>query len=320
MKRRATWLVLALLVGAAGAAVLLSPAGDGSNPAPMSTNRAPRLDLSAYAESSPGRPLRLLFIHHSCGGQLLAAPGPDNGTNCIYVSHPNGGGLRARLEQAGYVVHEASYGSQVGDATDIFDWLPKFQQQMHQILACNMQDNTHQDGSRNEIVIFKSCFPNNNFVSAGAPPGNSAGPELTVWNAKAAYTALLEEFRKRPEVLFVCVTAPPLAPQTGPQPRWKWLAKKILRRGGSPARSAPLAREFDNWLSGKDGWLKGGQPTNVVVFDYYDILTGCGASDLSCFPTGDGFDSHPNREGNQKAAQAFVPFLNRAVRRAGLAP
>ena len=83
-------------------------------------------------------------------------------------------------------------------------------------------------------------------------------------------------------------------------------------------RSARLAREFNNWLKGQDGWLNGSKLTNVVVFDYYDILTDHGVSDLSAYPTGNGDDSHPSCEGNEKAAEAFVPFLNRAVRRAGL--
>lgn len=318
MRRRGKWLLGALLLGAAGLGVLLLPVGDNTGPVPMSTNLVQRRDLSIYADAPPGKALRLLFIHHSCGGQLLAAPGARDGTNCILRTDPNGGGLRSRLEQAGYEVHEASYGSSIGEHTDLFDWLPKFRRQMQPILACDSQDTAYQDGRRNEIVVFKSCFPNNEFVSAGSPPGDPNGPELTVWNAKAACTALLDEFRKYPQVLFVCVTAPPLAPTSPPQPLWKQLAKKALGRGTSLAVSAPLAREFNNWLSDTNGWLKDGKLTNVVVFDYYDILTGGGASDLSMYPTGQGYDSHPSREGNEKAAAAFVPFLNRAVRRAGL--
>ena len=54
----------------------------------------------------------LLFIHHSCGGQLLAEPGAqsggerDSGSYCIYDSHPNGGGLREMLRAAGFTVNE----------------------------------------------------------------------------------------------------------------------------------------------------------------------------------------------------------------------
>jgi hypothetical protein len=307
-------------MGAGGAAMLFSPAGHDNSLAPMKPNVVQRLDLSGYADAPPTKRLRLLFIHHSCGGQLLAAVGPDVETNAIYTTSPNGGGLQRRLEQAGYEIHQASYGSRIGEHTDVFDWLPKFREQMDQVLACDLQDRLYRDSRRNEIVVFKSCFPNNSFVSAGTPPGNLSGPELTVWNAKAAFAALLDEFRKYPRVLFVCVTAPPLAPESSPQPRWKQLAKWLLGRRSALSVSAPLAREFNNWLSGRDGWLKNSQLTNIVVFDYYDILTGCGAANVSCYPTGGGFDSHPSREGNEKAAAAFVPFLNRAVRRTGLAP
>ena len=67
-----------------------------------------------------------------------------------------------------------------------------------------------------------------------------------------------------------------------------------------------------------DGWLSGYPLKNVVVFNYYDILTGDGVSDFAQFHTGNSQDSHPSAEGNSKAAQEFVPFLNRAARRAGL--
>jgi hypothetical protein len=167
-------------------------------------------------------------------------------------------------------------------------------------------------------VAFKSCFPNNDFKSAGVAPGNAAGPELTVANAKAAYAALLEQFQKQPQVLFVCVTAPPLAPKAAPEAAWKQLAKKVLGRNNDLTAKGRLAREFNNWLAGADGWLKDYKLNNVVVFDYYNLLTDNGSSDLLRYPTGEGFDSHPSREGNEQAAEAFAPFLNQAVRRAGL--
>lgn len=285
----------------------------------VNTNVVQRADLSGFAVSPPSKPLDLLFIHHSCGGQLLAAPGGEDGANCILRTHPNGGGLRALLEQNSYRVHEASYGSRLGQQTDVFDWLPKFRNEMHKILSCDLQDTSYANGRQNQIVIFKSCFPNNLFRSEGMAPGNPSGPELTVWNAKAAYSALLNEFQKSPGVLFVCVTAPPLAPKAPPQPVWKQLAKKVLRRPDGLPVSAPLARQFNNWLGSTDGWLKNYTMNNVVVFDYYDILTGRGRSDFSVYPTANGFDSHPSSAGNSEAAKALVPLLNRAVRRAKLA-
>ena len=322
MNSRKAWIAIAFLM-VAGFAVLILPTGGGeavSRSVSDQTQKAPILNLSGYPESAPTKALNLLFIHHSCGGQLLAAPGPAVGTNSLYASHPNGGGLRALLEKNAYVVHEAAYGSRIGEHTDIFDWLPKFRNDMEAILTCDEQDTAYTDGSRNQIVVFKSCFPNSAFVAAGQPPGNPAGPDLTVWNAKATYTALLDEFKKHPEVLFVCLTAPPLAPKTRPVPLWRRLLNKVRGRDYDQVSGAKLAREFNTWLAAENGWLADSHLTNVVVFDYYDVLTGEGASDLCVYATGDGYDSHPSREGTVKAAEAFVPLLNRAVRRAGLDP
>ncbi len=300
-------------------AVMMIPVGGGTMTPGGSVPRVPSIDLSAFPPEAPGAGLRLLFIHHSCGGQLLADPGERAGEDCIYATHPNGGGLRGLLVSQGYEVHEASYGSEIGDRTDIFDWPPKLGGMMEKILACDRQDTAYAAGQRNDIVAFKSCFPNSNFTGRGTPPGNPAGPELTVWNAKAAYAALLPELAKHPGVLFVCVTAPPLAGKLPPEPLWKALARVVLKRPrNDPSASGPLAREFNNWLATPEGWLKDYPGRNVVVFDYYDILTAEGKSDYAEYPTGGGGDSHPSCEGNSKTAQAFVPFLNRAARRVGL--
>ena len=265
----------------------------------------------------PGtRPLRLLFIHHSCGGQLLAPPGPvqggakGSGRRCIYDSHPNGGDLRRLLAEAGYEVHELSYESVLGEHTDIGDWPPKFRDHLDDLLATDEQDRRYTDGRRNHIVVFKSCYTNSDFVGEGEEPGDSTVPELTVANAKAAYRALLPVFRSRPDVLFVAVTAPPRA---APRRGWKDRLLGWLRRGPTPADHA---RAFNTWLTDREhGWLAGYDLPNVAVFDYYDILTGHGRSNWLVYPTGDGHDSHPSRTGNAEAARAFVAFLQQAVAR-----
>ncbi len=262
------------------------------------------------------RPLRLLFIHHSCGGQLLAAPGerqggePGSGRRCIYRSHPNGGDLRRLLVEAGYEVHELTYESALGADTDIGDWPHKFRDHLDELLATDEQDRRYDDGRTNHIIVFKSCYPNNDFVGEGTEPGDPTVPELTVANAKAAYRALLPVFRAHPEVLFVAMTAPPRAePRSG-------LKDKLAALLGRKPRPADLAREFNTWLADRGhGWLAGYELPNVAVFDYYDVLTGHGQSNWSVYPTGDGTDSHPSREGNSAAAREFVPFLQQAVAR-----
>jgi len=283
---------------------LCRPVTEQASDSPVSPSHAVKhLDLSAYSAVPHWRDLDLLFIHHSCGGQLLAAPGPAVGENSIHPTHPNGGNLRTLLQKSGYLVHEAAYGCRIGENTDLFDWPPKFREQMNDILHCDLQDQPLPAPRRNRIVVFKSCFPNNIFRGEGHPPGNPAGPELTVWNARAAFAALLPEFAKQPDTLFVCLTAPPLAPQKPPVPLWRWLARKLKGSDYNLDESGRLARKD---YPGK----------NIVVFDYYDLLTGFGRSNLSVYPTEQGMDSHPSQEGNNRAAQAFVPFLNQAVHRA----
>ena len=309
---RACWFSILILFGQ-GDAYSQNP-DDAMNNQVFST---PVSKQGSYPDAPPSKRLNFLFIHHSVGGQLLADPGPDVGENSIHTTHTNGGGLRRLLEKNSYAVHEASYGSRIGERTDIFDWLSKFRNEMELILQCELQDTPLANGERNQIVAFKSCFPNNAFTREGTPPGNPSGPELTLWNAKAVYTALLAEFKKQPSVLFVCVTAPPLAPAL-PQAGWKRTIKKALGRDKEATDAGQLARQFNHWLASEDGWLNGYTGRNVAVFNYYQILTDGGESGLAAYPSGNGGDSHPNSKGNQRAAAEFVPFLNGAVQRAGL--
>ncbi len=123
--------------------------------------------------------------------------------------------------------------------------------------------------------------------------------------------ALLPELAKRPDVLFVYVTAPPLAGDST-RPAWKYALRSLARRPDSGA----LAREFDDWMTSPDGWLSHYASSNVVVFDYFDVLTGHGQSNRLVYPSGN-HDSHPTSAGNSEATKAFVPFLNRALHRAG---
>jgi hypothetical protein len=315
--------VLAAVVLAALVGIAMIPVGDepvDATPAP-DTTAVRRLDLSAHSDTMLPTRLPLLFIHHSVGGQLMAPQGPVVGESCIYDSFPTGGDLRAKLTAAGYEVHEASYDSAIGGDTDLFDWLPKFRDRMDDVLRVDQQDTMYEDSRRNRVVMFKSCFPNNWFVDEGEPPGNPEGPELTVWNGRATLRALLPYFAAHPETLFVYVTAPPVAPVPRAEPLWKWLLKAALGRPSKAEhlrRSGALARQFNSWVVGRDGWLADYEHHNVVVFDYYDILTGHGRSNLSVYPTENGTDAHPSLEGQQRAADALPPFLNRAVRYAGL--
>lgn len=316
--RRSVRTVLGLLAAAVGlTAAAVFPVGGGVVVA--QTARPVRgADWSGVSARPPSGPVDLLFLHHSVGAQLLADTGPADERG---LTHPNGGGLRKLLETNGYVVHHATYGSELGERTDLFDWPPKFRERMDRVLRIDEQDRLLAEGRANRVVLFKSCYPNNYFTGEGTEPGNPTGPELTVANAKAALKALLSLFEARPKTLFVYVTIPPVAGHTRREPAIKWMAKKVL---GWPspaeklAQQAHLARAFNDWTVSPEGWLAGYPQKNVAVFDLYGVLTDDGASDFSRYPGKGGTDSHPTAEGNRKAAERLAPFVNQALRRAGL--
>lgn len=299
-----------LLLAAASLAVVVAAAlvrvAGGSVDVAGAPHEAPT-PFAGVSSAAPTRPLSLVFIHHSVGGLLLAAPGDKHALReSIWTSHPDGGNLRALLQAQGYAVHEASYGSVVGAHTDRGDWLPKFRDQMDRIFTTALDDET---GARNQIVLWKSCFPNNLLDEAG------------VAAAKKELTALLPLFAQHPDVLFVHLTTPPLSPNVAPEPLWKWLARALTGRRyrARLQASGPLARALDEWVAHE--WLAGYAHDNVVVFDLYDALTDHGRSNYLAFVSPrDPYDSHPSRAGNDKVAAELVPFLNRAVRRAGLSP
>ena len=276
------------------------------------------IDLSGYSDKKPEKKMRLLFIHHSCGGQWFADKGeniqiiPDT---CIYKSSPNGSGLRSLLQQNNYEVHEAAYKSAIGAKTDVCDWNAKFRDRMDDILHTDLQDERYKDPSeKNDIIMFKSCFPNSEIVSEGKEPGDPDSPEKTTANYKAAYNKLLGYFKSRPDTLFLVVTAPPVVKNV--PSRTKEFIKKMLGSGSTVQAVGERARRFNNWLKDTEkGWLARYEGKNVVVFDLYDVLTGHGKSNHALYPTKGGADSHPSSEGNDLAAREFVPFLNKAVAR-----
>lgn len=291
------FLLVLVCAGVAGAASLVIKVG-GVSATQTSAGGPVTVPMSELSGDRPKTPLKILFIHHSVGGRLLADAGPKERIDEeVWKSHPEGGGLRKLLEQQGYTVSEASYGSELGEATDRGDWLPKFRDKMDRMAG-------------HHIVMWKSCFPN-----------NTLDGEAAVEEAKQQMSALLPLFAKQPKALFVHLTTPPQAPKVESEPLWKWGMRALLRKpqpGPRLLKSGPLARRLNDWMVRADGWLKDYPHKNVAVFDLFDVLTDHGKSNFLAYPTGDGYDSHPSRAGNEKVAAELVPFLNRAVRRAGL--
>jgi len=311
------------------------PAGcgaDGTDGDIGEPSKSPAADRSAGPSPTEGAtggasPVKLVFIHHSTGESWLA---------------DDHGGLGLALRDNNYFVSDTNYGwgpDDIGTTTDLGHWWtwfrgPSAPTYMSALYAESEQHSNGYSrlatdpGGPNEIVMFKSCFPNSILRDDGAPIpaiednplkdlawGGGAGWEAyTVANAKGIYLDLLAYFGAHPEKLFVAVVAPPVITE-----------------------DTPDGRKLANWLV--DHWLQdsGYSVGNVMVFDLYNVLTsktGDGASDvgletgnhhrvwdgavqhktddgadLLAYPTSPS-DSHPTAAGLQKATAEFVPLLN----------
>lgn len=263
----------------------------------LTTRPAPFQPRTAQAQSSTA-PVKLIFIHHSVG------------ENWLRDDH---GGLGKALGQAGFFVSDTNYGwgpDAIGDRTDIPNWLEWFRgpNSATYLQAAYTESSQNSEytrrladpGGENQVILFKSCFPNSNLAgNPNDPP--SEGLDLTVGNAKYVYNELLKYFATRPDKLFVVITAPPMINPDQP--------------GNARAFNTWLVK---NWLAENNYSLN-----NVVVFDHYNILThpdnhhrlvngqveyitSNGKNRL--YYDSDG-DDHPNPQGSQKATQEFVPLL-----------
>ncbi len=277
--------------------------------------------------TAPAQTVKLIFLHHSTGRNWLA---------------DDDGGLGLALRNNNYFVSDTNYNwgpDGIGSTTDIGDWWtwfrgPKSSTYMQAVYTEFDRWSTSYsrlasdpDPSReNQIVLFKSCFPNSRLRGNPTDPATSGDNPLrgqdsssqyhTVANAKGIYNDLLVYFAAHQDKLFVVITAPPLV------------------SASTTTAQAANARAFNNWLV--NDWLDNYAYKNVAVYDFYNVLTSNGGSsttndlgqatgnhhrwyngalqhvqgvdnNLASYPTS---DSHPSQAGNLKATGEFVQVLN----------
>ncbi len=274
---------------------------------------------SIYGKKQDKKITKLAFIHHSCG------------ENWLKDEH---GGLALALMANNYFVSSTNYGwgpDKIGDTTDIGHWWtwfrgpdsPVYLKALYELndKNCNYSRFTDIPAGENEIIMFKSCYPNSAVKGDPADPlpdikdnplrGQPfSSPHHTLANIKSIYLDLLAFFSTRPDKLFIVITAPPLQDK-------KWSSN---------------ARLLNNWLV--HDWLKTYPGHNVAVFDFFNILTSKDdlglpsgnhhrvlgqviehlvdqdlASDTLKYPQAEK-DDHPTAAGNQKATAEFIDFLN----------
>jgi hypothetical protein len=278
--------VIAALVVAAAVPASTAGAGSGSAPAPQADDPNP-----------PDHVVKLIFIHHSTGENWL---------------RDDYGGLGQALAANNYFVSDTNYGwgpDAIGDRTDIPNWTEWFRSDRTPVYMDALFNESGQNssytrlatdpGGENEIVMFKSCFPNSALEGNPNDPPSADG-WLTVGHAKYVYNEILKYFAARPDKLFVVITAPPLIDGT----------------------YGANARAFNNWLV--NNWLAENNYTlnNVAVFDFYNILTAKDAHhwynngqiehittdrNTEYYPSS---DDHPSEKGSRKATEEFIPLLN----------
>ena len=246
------------------------------------------MTVNGLNPNHPSSRVKITFIHHSSGGNWLSS-----------------GNLGVTLNRNNYYVTETDYGwdaqsgDALGDRTDTVNWPEWFtDQKMPYVYQNNHHSaytNTISDpGGENEIIMFKSCFPNSEV-------GDSINDEKAIYNSIKGY------FAAHPNKLFVLITPP----------------------GETDVSSYQLTKQLCNWLVDKNGWLNGYTGKNVMVFDFYGVLSETSSHHRyyngqiqhiystyydGISPYHDG-DDHPNAIGNQKATTEFISLLNIAYNR-----
>ena len=220
---------------------------------------------------------RIVFLHHSVGKGILEE-----------------GQLKDSLEEMGLAIKSLTYGDSIGEYTDMCDWLPKFQNNMNAILHFKQHPNVYYTGGRrNDIVMFKSCFPNSDIDSDGSSPGKPLSKQRTIENYKAVFIGIGKELRKYPGTLFIYMTFPPLVPAE------------------TSIENAARARAFNNWLIEvclPDYYAQSGL-NNFAIFDLFGALSDQDNFLRSAYRRSDPHDAHPNNLANHDVTHEFMQFI-----------
>jgi hypothetical protein len=229
----------------------------------------------AVGHSVSAQATRIIFLHHSCGQNLI-----------------NEGGVREGLTALGYEFYDHGYNEEglrladgsytgtnfdvPGDNTDPDGFAAIFAQPLH-----DPPDNTFSHLMQYDVIAFKSCFPTSNIAD-----------DYQLNEYMSYYLAIRDRVDQHPEKVFIVVTQPPQVP------------------GASDSAEATRARAFTQWLQ-SDEYLAG--HPNVFVFDFFGLLAGSD-NFLRPEYRYDDYDGHPNEQANREIGPQFVAFIDEAIR------
>jgi len=217
---------------------------------------------------------RIIFLHHSCGENLI-----------------NEGGVREGLTGRGYEFYDHGYNDEglrdadgsytgtnfdvPGDNTDPDGIAEIFRQPLH-----DPPDNTFSHLMQYDVIAFKSCYPTSNI-----------GDDEQLDEYKGYYLTVRDRMDEYPDKLFIVVTQPPQVP------------------GNSDRDEARRARALADWFK-SDEFLSG-RP-NVFTFDFFGLLAGPD-NFLKPEYRYDDYDGHPNERANREIGPLFVDFVDEAI-------
>ena len=224
-----------------------------------------------------GAKCRLIFIHHSVGQGIL-----------------DEGHLRDSLNQLGIAVKGMTYGDTVGQFTDMCNWLPKFNDNMNSIFKFKNHPNVYYaDDRENDIIMFKSCFPNSDIDADGSGQGDPLSTNKTLVNYKDVFEGIGREMRKYPDKLFIYWTFPPLVPAE------------------TSNENAKRVRRFNDWLINEylPSYRADSGLDNFMIFDLFGFLTDENNVLKPEYRNKNPHDAHPNELSNKLAAGEFIEFF-----------
>ncbi len=232
-----------------------------------------------------GKKIKTIFIHHSTGANLI-----------------NQGNIRKNLQREGSNIqfwdHGYSYSPLIDRLYSFFyphiAGLSDFNGNQtgidYHINITNTDPQGYEDLFKQsptnhaldqiltyEVIIFKSCFPVTKITS-----------DKKLEKYKQNYASIRKTIDKLPDKLFILFTPPP------------------LRSSMTKPDYANRARIYSQWMKSNE-YIQ--QRKNVVVFDFFDLLANKEnvlKSDYCHFLP---FDSHPNKQTNEKIGPIFVDFL-----------
>lgn len=128
-----------------------------------------------------------------------------------------------------------------------------------------------------DIIVFKNCFPTSKITS------NKQFEEY-----KKYYESIRENLEKYPNKKFILLTSPP------------------LRKELTSIEESKRAKEISKWLV-SENFLQ--NSTNLVVFDFFNLLADEGGMLKKEYTKFIPFDGHPNKKANIEIAPKFVDFI-----------